>query len=295
VTEVFREEYYRSGDGLTLYSRIYEAAIHDGASVLCLHGLTRNCRDFEDLAPHLATRFQIVAPDLRGRGRSARDPNMHNYNVQTYLADMLALLDSLGATRVAVIGTSLGGILAMLLAATHPERVAGIVLNDVGAEIDPAGVARIMSYAGCLTAVQSWAEAAAQAQAVYGAAWPDLDALRWQALARRAYREDASGVPQLDVDPMIGEALRRGPGTPVDLRPLWAALQNVPTLAIRGARSDILGAEVFNRMKREKPNLEQLTVSNRGHAPLLDEPECLPAIDRFLARLDFRPSTARKA
>ena len=269
MTEAFREEYYRSGDGLTLYSRIYEAAIRDGASVLCLHGLTRNCRDFEDLAPHLATRFQVVAPDLRGRGRSTRDPNMHNYNVQTYLADMLALLDSLGATRVAVIGTSLGGILAMMLAATHPERVAGIVLNDVGAE------------------------AAAQAQAVYGAAWPDLDALRWQALARRAYREDASGVPQLDVDPMIGEALRRGPGTPVDLWPLWAALQNVPTLAIRGAQSDILGTEVFNRMKREKPNLEQLTVSNRGHAPLLDEPECLPAIDRFLSRLEFRPSTTR--
>jgi pimeloyl-ACP methyl ester carboxylesterase len=294
VVKTFREEYYRSGDGLTLYSRIYEAAIRDGPSVLCLHGLTRNCRDFEDLAPHLATRFQVVVPDLRGRGCSARDPNMHNYNVQTYLADMLVLLDALGAARVVVIGTSLGGMLGMMLAATRPERVAGIVLNDVGAEVDPAGVARIMGYAGRLTPVQSWPEAVAQAQAVYGSAWPALDTARWQVLARRAYCEDAAGVPQLDVDPMIGEALRRGPGTPVDLWPLWGTLQDVPTLAIRGERSDILSAETFVRMKCEKPNLEQLTVLNRGHVPLLDEPECLAAIDSFLSRLEFSPSTTPK-
>jgi pimeloyl-ACP methyl ester carboxylesterase len=294
MTGAFRETYYRSGDGLTLYTRIYDPASGDGGCVLCLHGLTRNSSDFEDLAPHLAARFQVIAPDLRGRGRSARDPNMHNYNVHAYLADVLVLLDALGVARVAVIGTSLGGMLAMMLAATRPERVAGIVLNDVGAEVDPAGVARIMGYAGRVTRVQDWGEAAAQAQVVYGAAWPDLDSPRWQALARRSYREDAAGVPQLDVDPMIGEALKRGPGTPVDLWPLWAALRDVPTLAIRGERSDILSAETFVKMKREKPNLEQLTVSNRGHAPLLDEPECLPAIDGFLSRLEFRPSTALK-
>jgi pimeloyl-ACP methyl ester carboxylesterase len=294
VAKAFREAYYRSGDGLTLYSRIYETAIRDGPSVLCLHGLTRNCRDFEDLAPRLATYFQVIAPDLRGRGSSARDPNMHHYNVQTYLADVLVLLDALSVARAAVIGTSLGGMLAMMLAATHPERVTAMVLNDVGPEVDPAGVARIMGYAGRLTPVQSWPEAVAQAQAVYGSAWPGLDAARWQALARRAYREDASGAPKLDVDPMIGEALRRGPGTPVDLWPLWGALQDVPTLAIRGALSDILSAKTFVRMKREKPNLEQLTVANRGHVPLLDEPESLAAIDSFLSRLELSASTAPK-
>jgi pimeloyl-ACP methyl ester carboxylesterase len=294
MTDAFRETYYCAGDGLTLYTRIYEPASNDGGCVLCLHGLTRNSRDFEDIAPHLATRHRVVVPDLRGRGRSAHDPNMQNYNAQVYLADVLTLLGAINATQVAVIGTSLGGMLAMMLAATRRDRVAGIVLNDVGPEIDPIGMKRIKQYAGRLPAVRSWGEALEQTKTVYGAAWPGLDHLRWQTLVRRAYRENAAGIPQVDIDPKIGESLRSAPDVPLDLWPLWNAQHDVPTLAIRGAHSDILSAETFARMKREKPNLEQLTVPNRGHVPLLDEPECVAAIDRFLLKLDFRaPATLR--
>jgi len=294
MTDAFRETYYRSGDGLVLYTRIYEPASGNGGCVLCLHGLTRNSRDFEDIAPHLAKRHRVVVPDLRGRGRSAHDPNIQNYNAQVYLADVLTLLGAINATQVAVIGTSLGGMLAMMLAATHRDRIAGIVLNDVGPEIDPVGLKRIKQYAGRLPAVRSWDEALEQTKTVYGAAWPGLDHLRWQTLVRRAYRENAAGIPQVDIDPKIGESLRSAPDVPMDLWPLWSAQHDVPTLAIRGAQSDILSAETFARMKRDRPNLEQLTVPNRGHVPLLDEPECVAAIDSFLLQLNLRePATLR--
>ncbi len=287
MAQAFQEISFRSGEGLKLYARVYTRAGANVGSVLCLHGLTRNSRDFEDLAPHLARRFRVVVPDLRGRGYSAHDSNMQNYNPQVYLADVLILLETIKAARVAVIGTSLGGMLAMMLAATRRECVAGLVLNDVGPEIDPAGIQRIRQYAGRLPKVRSWAEALAQTKTVYSDAWPGLDDARWEKLVRRAYREDTAGIPQVDMDPKIGAALSAAPQSSWDLWPLWAALGDVPTLAVRGAHSDILSTETFARMKREKPDLEQLEVPNRGHTPLLDEPECLEAIDGFLSWLDF--------
>jgi pimeloyl-ACP methyl ester carboxylesterase len=269
---------------LSLYARVYEG--HGSApTVLCLHGLTRNSRDFEDLAPHLQRRYRVIVPDLRGRGFSARDPQSQNYQPGMYLKDILALLAATDAPRVAVIGTSLGGMLAMMLAATQPARIAGIVLNDVGPEVDPAGIERIKQYAGRLPPARTWSEAVAQTRAVYGDAWPDLKSERWETLARRGYREDASGVVGSDADPGIGEALRAAPAAALDLWPLWKSLGDVPTLAIRGARSDILSAGTFARMKSENPKLQQLEVANRGHVPLLDEPECLSALDAFLAHV----------
>jgi len=174
----------RSGDGLDLYARIYEGPDAGAASVLCLHGLMRNCRDFEDLAPHLQTRFRVIVPDLRGRGRSAWDPNPQNYQPTLYARDILLLLDACKAASAAIIGTSLGGMLAMILAATHRQRVAAIVLNDVGPEIDPTGAARIRQYAGRTPPARDWAEAIAQTRAVYGGAWPDLPAQRAAATMR---------------------------------------------------------------------------------------------------------------
>jgi len=278
------EFWFDSADGLRLYSRVY-ATVRAQHTVLCLHGLTRNSRDFEDLAPHLAQRYRVIAPDLRGRGRSARDPNPKNYQLTVYGQDVFTLLNALGASRVAVLGTSLGGMMAMGLAATQPGLVSGIILNDVGPEFDPAGVERIKGYAGRLSPVRSWPEAVAQAQLVYGAAWPGLDAARWEVITRRGYRADANGVPQAEADPMIGEALRAAPTAAPNLWPLWAALKSTPALAIRGALSDLLSAATLERMQREKPDLRTLTVVNRGHVPLLDEPECLAAIDEFLASL----------
>lgn len=290
MSKAYAEIAWQSHDGLRLHARIYDARAPGGRAadvptVMCLHGLTRNGRDFEDLAPHLQERHRVVVPDLRGRGFSARDPNALNYQPGVYIEDLLALLGVVEARRVAVIGTSLGGMLAMMLAVARAERVAGIVLNDVGPEIDPAGLERIKSYAGRLPAPRTWSDAAAQTRTVYGDAWPGLAPDRWAALARRGYRENAAGLIAADADPGIGETLRAAPAAAPDLWPLWKALRAMPTLAIRGARSDILSAATFARMKNENPDLQQLEVANRGHVPLLDEPECITAIDAFLSAL----------
>lgn len=288
----YREQRCTSAEGLELYCRIYEpqaargaAATRSSPTVLCLPGLTRNSRDFEALAPHLAARYRVVCPDLRGRGLSARDPQWQNYHPGTYIADLQRLLQALDLERVAIIGTSLGGLLGMMLGATAPERVAGLVLNDIGPEIDPKGIERIKSYTGTLPPVRTWDDAVKQLRAVYGNAWLDLPDETWSVLVRRSYREDASGVPVLDCDPRIGDALRAAPAAPGGLWPLFARLHSIPMLVIHGALSDILSIGTLERMQREKPDLERVTVGNRGHVPLLDEPAALAAIDRFLARL----------
>jgi len=282
----FREQRWASADGLELFCRVYEPGVARALTVLCLPGLTRNSRDFETLAPHLAARYRVVCPDLRGRGLSARDPKWQNYHPGTYLADLQRLMQTLDLARVAIIGTSLGGLLAMMLGATAAERVAGIVLNDVGPEIDPKGIERIKSYTGMLPPVGSWEEAIRQLRLVYGNAWPGLGDEMWSTLARRSYRADASGIPVLDCDPHIGDALRAAPpAAPEGFWPVFARLGAVPMLVIRGALSDILSVRTLERMQREKPDLERVIVGNRGHVPLLDEPEVLDAIDRFMARL----------
>ncbi len=288
MPEPYRERYYQSEDGLRLYARFYDCPLPAAPAVLCLHGLTRNSRDFEDLAPHLRAHYRVIVPDLRGRGRSARDPHPENYRLAIYVRDVLKLIGTADISSLAIIGTSLGGLVAMMLAAARPPFVAGIVLNDVGPEMDPAGIERIKQYAGRMPAAVSWEDAAQQTRAIYASAWPDVAPERWPALARRGYRENAAGVPEADADPMVGEVLRSAPAAAADLWPLWAAIGDLPALAIRGAASDILSAATFARMKDEKPDLWQLTVPNRGHVPLLDEPECLQAIDQFLRRL-FTP------
>jgi pimeloyl-ACP methyl ester carboxylesterase len=243
----------------------------------------RNSRDFEDLAAHLAARYRVIVPDVRGRGLSARDPNFNNYQIPMYVDDLLLLCAGLGVERACLIGTSMGGLMAMVLAVMQPQRVAGIVLNDVGPEVDPHGLERIRGYAGKSTPVYSWEQAVAQVRSIYGGAWPGLSDERWERIARLSYRENTQGVPEPDADPLISEPLRDTKAGAPDLWPLWGVLARVPILAIRGAQSDILSGATLARMQREKPDLRVLEVANRGHAPLLDEPECLAAIDEFLA------------
>ena len=259
------------------------AAAAGSPVVLSLHGLMRNSRDFGALAAQLAARYRVIVPDVRGRGFSARDPNFNNYQIPVYLQDVLTLLAGLGAARVSIIGTSMGGLMAMLLAATHPKLVSRIVLNDVGPQVDPAGLERIRGYAGQAAPVRSWPEAIAQLRADYAAAWPNLSDARWDEIARLSYRANAQGVPEVDADPLIREPLKSSAAAAPDLWPLWRSLARVPILVIRGAHSDILSVTTLARMQRERPGLEVLTVANRGHAPLLDEPGCVAAIERFLA------------
>lgn len=277
-------ETYWTSRGLRLYARVYESKKTSAPTVVCLHGLTRNSRDFEDLAAHLQPRYRVIVPDVRGRGFSERDPNPQNYQPAVYVNDILALMDGVQVPRAAFIGTSMGGLLAMMLGVGHRGRISGIVLNDIGPEADPAGIERIKGYAGRLPRPKDWSDAIAQTKIMFGDAWPNLTPERWSAIARRGFREDAAGTLAIDADPMIGEVMRAAPSPTPTLWPYWKLLRGIPLLGIRGRLSDILSAATFARMKAEIPDLEQLEVAQRGHVPLLDEPECLDAIDSFLAR-----------
>jgi pimeloyl-ACP methyl ester carboxylesterase len=277
----WQDRFFQSADGLRLHYRDYPSATAR-VPVLCLPGLSRNCRDFETIAPHLQRSRRVLCADLRGRGLSQYDPNWRNYHPGTYVADVAALLADAGVERVVVLGTSLGGIIAMTMAATKPRVLEGVILNDIGPEVAPEGLQRISLYVGKATPVNSWDDAASQARATYGLAWPDATDEDWSRIARRGYRE-VDGVPRLDMDPMIGEAVRAAPGDAApDLWHLFAALRPIPVLALRGAISDVLSQATFDRMARQKPDLERVTVPRRGHPPMLDEPECVEAIDAFL-------------
>lgn len=276
------EYWYRSSDGLKLFTRVFPGPSAASRTVLCLHGLLRNSRDFEDLAPHLAKRFRVLVPDVRGRGLSDRDQNSANYQIPVYISDLLQLLSGLGAPHVAIVGTSMGGLIAMVMAVMQPGIVSQIVLNDVGPEIDPTGLERIRGYAGRSAPARSWDEAIAQLQSIFGTAWPGLSEQRWRQLVQRAYRADAAGALHADADPAIGEVIRNAPGAAPNLWPLWESLSGTPILALRGAISDVLSGHTLARMRQKKPDLHTLVVRDRGHVPLLDEPEVLAAIDAFL-------------
>ena len=283
----FAERFFRSTDGLQLYFRDYAGDARK-APVLCLHGLTRNSRDFAALAEHIAPARRVIVPDQRGRGRSQYDPQWLNYHPRTYVDDMWTLLRELSIERVIVVGTSLGGLMAMLMAATRPQALAGVVLNDIGPEIDPTGVARIQSYAGRLPPVRNWDDAAAQMKMTFGLAMPEYSEQQWRAFARQSFDEGEGGVPRLAADPKIGDAIRSIPVPPEAAQAMWLALgqlRKIPALALRGAHSDLLSAATFERMGREVPGMVTVTVANRGHAPQLDEPDSLRAIDAFLAGL----------
>jgi pimeloyl-ACP methyl ester carboxylesterase len=277
----WQDRYFQSADGLRLHYRDYPGAA-GRVPVLCLPGLTRNSRDFESIAPRIQRSRRVLCADLRGRGLSQHDPNWRNYHPGTYVADVALLLADAGVERVVVLGTSLGGIIAMIMAATNPKVLAGVILNDIGPEVAEEGRNRIASYVGKSAPVRSWAEAAAQSRATNGIAWPDATDEDWMRIALRVYRE-VDGVPRLDMDPMIGEAVRAAPsGAAPDLWPVFAALKPIPVLALRGATSDVLSQATFDRMAREKPDLQRVKVPGRGHAPTLDEPACVAAIDAFL-------------
>jgi pimeloyl-ACP methyl ester carboxylesterase len=277
---VYREFKYAAPDGLTLFCREY-APEGSARTVVCLPGLTRNSRDFTALARHLAEHYRVLTPDLRGRGQSQWDTKIANYHPTVYYQDILKLLTDQVREPAAIIGTSLGGILAMSLASYSGDRVAGIVLNDIGPELATEGVARIASYVGLRSVPGSWAVAAEQVKANYGQAYPDFDDADWLAYAQASHRERDDGAVVADYDPAIGEALRATAGRPFDMWSIYAAIK-APVLAIRGARSDLLSAAVFDRMLAEKPSLVRIEVPNRGHVPLLSEPMAQTGIDAFL-------------
>ncbi len=274
----------QSADGLKLFY-VESGRGNSGCPILCLAGLTRNSRDFEDVRERLADRYRVFALDLRGRGHSDWDPNWRNYHPQTYADDVLKMLDDLRIDRVILLGTSLGGLVSTLLSYNHPERVAGVILNDVGPEIAPEGLERIKGYVGLLGPVTNWDEAVEQTKLTNSIAWPNLPQDYWPRIARRLYREDEAGVPRLDMDPMIGEATRKIGATLTDPWVLFEGLSDIPAMVLQGECSDILTIDIVERMLDKKPDLEHVVVPGVGHVPLLDEPESERAIDNFIERV----------
>lgn len=296
----YEEHHYRSADGLSLYYREYGAG---DDVVLCLHGLTRNSKDFDVLARRLATRYRVICPDVRGRGRSERDPKPRRYLPGTYVRDIWRLLDSLSIQHPTVIGTSMGGLLAMIMADQQPDRLRGVVMNDIGPEVPPEASGRILAYVGRMSPPRDWDEAAAQTRTVYETGLPGMPDTFWKDFVRLSFRADAEGKPEPDFDPMIGDILRNPPrlvrlvlwlnrhglvrragGMALDPWDAFRAM-TVPCLVIHGAISDVLNDDIVRRMREAKPDLEVVEVPGRGHAPLLDEPEAIAAIDAFLERV----------
>lgn len=279
---------YRSADGgLRLYAEEC-GPTNAPLTVLCLHGLTRNGRDFGALVDHLSANYRVITADQRGRGKSQWDPNPDNYRIPVYAKDVTALLDHLAISKVALIGTSMGGLISMVLGASQPARVHGIVLNDIGPEVMPTGLKRLRESLSTPVNVSTWAEAAQQAKRVNGNAFPDYGEADWVAFARRTYSEDPSGRPV----PAYDRAILAGLNQPSDpaavtptMWPLWTQLAAIPMLAIRGGLSDLLSAATLDHMAARHPNLITLTLPDRGHAPMLDEPPAVAAIDRFLTSL----------
>ncbi len=253
-----------------------------GLPLLCLAGLTRSMADFDYVLPHLSGN-RVIRTDYRGRGVSDWT-GADSYTVPQEAADALGLMNHLGIDRFAVLGTSRGGLIGMLLAAIAKPRLLGLCLNDVGPVIDPVGLDRIAAYVGRNPAQKSHAELA-EAYAKFLPGFRNVPAIRWLAEAKKHAVETEDGL-KIPYDPSLRDAFLKGfDGPPVDLWPLFDALAEVPIALIRGENSDLLSSATANEMRRRRPDMIFASVPNRAHIPFLDEPESLTAIRAFLKAL----------
>lgn len=278
-------------DGLKLHAHCYGRRSGHALPVVCLPGLARSAADFETLAEALsADGRRVVALDYRGRGQSDYDRDPANYSFQVELADVIAVITALECQPAVFIGTSRGGILAMLLAALRPSAIAGVVLNDIGPVIEPKGLMRIKGYVGKLPQPRSYEEAAEILRRLFDAQFPKLTPADWLANARRTFKE-VGGKLVPDYDPALAKTLE-GVDFEKPLRPLWGAfgaLANVPVMAIRGENSDLLSVKTVAEMRARHPALETFEVPDQGHAPLLVEAEVIARIADFVARRETAP------
>ncbi len=272
---------FTTSDGLSL---AYEDTGH-GLPLLCLPALTRCASDFDDLVAAVGDRHRLIRLTPRGRGASDRDPDFTRYTVATEARDVVDFLDHLGLDQVVVIGTSRGGMVAMLVADGAKERLAGVLLNDIGPELAPERLSIIMEWLGIAPREGSFEAAAAALRARLGSQFTGLQPERWLALARRWYCDTPDG-PALSYDPRLRDAVAADGGRPtMDMWPLFDALEAVPVAVVRGANSVRLTAAMVKRMQDRRSDLIVAEVPGRGHAPFLDEPEALVALEALLARV----------
>jgi len=278
------DKYWWSKDALRLHFRDY-AGRDDRPPILCLPGLTRNARDFEPVADRLAGEWRLICPDLRGRGESAYAKDSMTYAPLVYLQDIEALIAELGLTRLILFGTSLGGILTMLMGATGAERIAGALLNDIGPQLEPAGLARIRTYVGKQSNWPTWGHAARAIAVNNRHVHPDYELAEWIAMAKRLCRLTRAGRIMFDYDMKIAEPFRLPGGEAgVDLWPAFDTLKNAPMTVVRGELSDILSDSGAIKMTMRRGDIDYVTVPRTGHVPTLGEPASVAAVDRLLAR-----------
>ena len=277
----YADGYFTVSDGLRLHYRDY-AGSSDRPPLLCLPGLTRNTRDYAAFAERYSPRHRVLALEFRGRGQSDYDPQPERYNPLTYANDTLQLLDHLGVQRAIFVGTSLGGLVTMALAVMAPQRIAAAILNDVGPELTQEGLDRIRSYLGKDTRFASWEEAG-DLLARNNKNLPEhYTRDDWVGMAKRVCREE-NGEIRFDYDMAIVKPFETSGATPdIDMWPLFAALAQKPLLVVYGEKSDLLSAEAAAKMQAGAPDAKFALVHGVGHAPELNEPEAIAAIDAFL-------------
>jgi pimeloyl-ACP methyl ester carboxylesterase len=289
--ELWQDLTYASFDDLRLNVRHYKAPAAKSRSVICLPGLTRNSRDFHTLATYLSRYAEkprdVYCFDYRGRGRSQYDRNWRNYVPYIELLDILDFLTINGLHKVGIVGTSRGGIIAMLMAALRPTAMGPVVLNDIGAVIETRGLARIINYVRRMPNPRSWPDAVMIVREINERAFPNLTDAEWEEMARAIF-DERKGRPVRAYDRRLARAVGRIDLSRLvpDLWPQFIALGQVPALVIRGANSDVLSAETMEAMIERHPNLRTVTVPDQGHAPLLKDQDTVEAIASFFAAND---------
>ncbi len=283
--QAWQDGTWETADGLTLHYRDY-AGDPARLPLLCIPGLTRNARDFEPVAERFAGERRVICVNLRGRGDSEYAKDSASYAPATYLQDLSALFEQARLSSVVGIGTSLGGILFAMMGAQNPERLAGIVFNDIGPVIEQTGLDRIREYVGSGRSFPTWMHAARHLRETMLDVHPDFTISEWLRLTKRLMVVGSSGRIVYDYDMRVADPMDDAdPETPIpDMWPVYTALPPVPKLVIRGELSDILGEPTMAEMTSRIPDCESVTIARTGHVPTLDEDEALAAIARLLER-----------
>ncbi len=284
ATMAYSEHRFITRDGLSLYFREYGDQASTTTPVLCLAGFTRNAGDFDLVASRLARKRRVLCPDLRGTGRSDYDPDWHNYRLETYISDITQLISQSNIHKVVVVGTSYGGLLALILGLFMPLSIAGIVLNDVGPEFEHEKLQGVLDYV-CVDRPQPDWESARESIMTHGSSTAFQTAELFETMVRNTFRRGKDGLLHFDWDVSIAKPWIKSKGAFTDLWPYFRKLHPIPLLAFRGEVSEMFSEESFAQLGREYPGARLVTVSGTGHAPTLAEPECVEALDAFLRDL----------
>ena len=290
----FTDGYWHSADGLKLHYRDYAGGADGLPPILCMHGLTRNSRDFAKVAERLSPEWRVIVPEMRGRGQSDYSDDAETYNPLQYVADVEILLGELGIERFVAIGTSLGGLMTILLAQSDAKRIAGAVLNDVGPAIEEGGIDKIRTYVGQGRSFPTWMHAARALEETHEDAHPNYELEDWLEAAKRTMVLGQNGRISFDYDMAIGDAFREAEdsaGAPA--ANLWLAFESLsqtPLTLVRGELSNLLSEETVNQMRARNRGMDVVTVPDTGHAPTLEEPEAAAGIDALLAKIKARES-----